>query len=655
MARRTWAGLPPLLGLALVGCMDREPLAPSGSPLFSGGVGTCTVQNTGDVGTNSLRAHIADPSCAVINFGFPSGTIVVETPLTVSRTVTIDGPAGAGVIVAGSNSSPTLVFHVTGEVDVTIDRLQIRGGKPLGAYPDGGGILMDGGARLWLKNSVVAENEAGRGGGIYMEGFTATRSTEVEIWRSTIEDNLAPSGGGGVFVSGFIGGSPKLTVVESTIRNNKAIDLSGGGHGGGIFSGGILEVRRSTISGNEAGSVGGAIAGSAMDIENSTLSGNTSKFGGAIYAYAGNVVLRHATVAFNHSTWDDDVRGGAIYWGATAPGGLQASGSVIALNTHTVGVVTSWRDLTRGVAGGSAVSTNSIIGTPGSPGWAHGISNGVNGNLVLTPPDYPAEGLLADLLGSLAGNGGPTETHALPVGSLAIDHVPCSAILVDQRWYSRPGGGMGNCDAGAFESGGVPLPSDGEAPVITITAPAHGADYLLGSSVTADYGCVDETGGTGLASCTGPVANGTAIAMAPVGVKTFTVEAADNAGNTSSKTSSYRVVYNFSGFFPPASGAQNTVKAGSAVPIKFSLGGNQGMNVLMAASPASRPVNCQTGVPTGTSQPTAGTGKSSLSYTAGSGQYQYNWKTEKEWKGSCREFQLVLNDGTTRMTVFRFN
>ena len=54
-------------------------------------------------------------------------------------------------------------------------------------------------------------------------------------------------------------------------------------------------------------------------------------------------------------------------------------------------------------------------------------------------------------LGPLQDNGGPTMTHALGAGSVAIDVIPADACEVDedQRGEPRPGGTM--CDVGAFE------------------------------------------------------------------------------------------------------------------------------------------------------------------------------------------------------------
>jgi DNA/RNA endonuclease G (NUC1) len=80
---------------------------------------------------------------------------------------------------------------------------------------------------------------------------------------------------------------------------------------------------------------------------------------------------------------------------------------------------------------------------------------------------------------------------------------------------------------------------DTTPPGISITAPANGAVYLLNQIVSASYSCTD--GGSGMASCTGTVANLGAIDTSSVGVKTFVVNAADLAGNLSSVTVTYEV------------------------------------------------------------------------------------------------------------------
>jgi hypothetical protein len=82
---------------------------------------------------------------------------------------------------------------------------------------------------------------------------------------------------------------------------------------------------------------------------------------------------------------------------------------------------------------------------------------------------------------------------------------------------------------------------DETAPTVTIDNPDNGALYLKNSIVAADYACADEPEGSGIATCAGPVPNGAAIDTSTSGSKAFTVNAADNAGNTASATVHYRV------------------------------------------------------------------------------------------------------------------
>jgi hypothetical protein len=83
---------------------------------------------------------------------------------------------------------------------------------------------------------------------------------------------------------------------------------------------------------------------------------------------------------------------------------------------------------------------------------------------------------------------------------------------------------------------------DNADPNISIATPAEGATFVQGQSVTANYTCADDSFGTGIASCSGTVAPGATIDTASVGRKSFTVDAKDLAGNTSSVTHSYTVV-----------------------------------------------------------------------------------------------------------------
>jgi hypothetical protein len=115
-------------------------------------------------------------------------------------------------------------------------------------------------------------------------------------------------------------------------------------------------------------------------------------------------------------------------------------------------------------------------------------------------------------------------------------------------------------------------------------------------------------------------------------------------------------VFDFAGFFAPVNNlpVRNSVKAGKAIPVKFSLGGDQGLDIFAAGSPTSRSVDCNSQAPTDEIETTIESpGASRLTYDAESDRYQLVWKTDKAWRG-CRLLTLKLRDGTTHRAIFEF-
>jgi hypothetical protein len=108
-------------------------------------------------------------------------------------------------------------------------------------------------------------------------------------------------------------------------------------------------------------------------------------------------------------------------------------------------------------------------------------------------------------------------------------------------------------------------------------------------------------------------------------------------------------VFEFSGFLPPIrTDATNQVKAGNAVPIKFTLGGNFGLDIFASSEnnlpyPQSVQVSCMDGeIVVASEQSTTTAGGSTLSYNFLTGQYTYAWKTDKSWASSCRELRAAF-------------
>ncbi|MDQ3398900.1 MAG: PxKF domain-containing protein, partial [Deinococcota bacterium] len=97
---------------------------------------------------------------------------------------------------------------------------------------------------------------------------------------------------------------------------------------------------------------------------------------------------------------------------------------------------------------------------------------------------------------------------------------------------------------------------------------------------------------------------------------------------------------------------RNTVKAGRAIPVRFSLGADYGLNIFNGSGPGTASASC-TAAATDPVEETLTAGSSSLSYDATTGMYTYVWKTEASWAGKCRTFNLNLKDGSTHSVTFQ--
>jgi hypothetical protein len=118
-------------------------------------------------------------------------------------------------------------------------------------------------------------------------------------------------------------------------------------------------------------------------------------------------------------------------------------------------------------------------------------------------------------------------------------------------------------------------------------------------------------------------------------------------------------IYDFDGFFQPIENRDatshlvlNRVQAGQAIPLKFRLGGDYGLDVFEAGYPKSETIACNSSAEVNGVDETVNAGASSLSYSAATGTYTYVWKTEKAWTDSCRQLVVKFDDGTTARANF---
>jgi hypothetical protein len=256
-----------------------------------------------------------------------------------------------------------------------------------------------------------------------------------------------------------------LTLVNIHLTNGR-----GNGGGGGVLveAGATLNLDGVTISSSHApnGDGGAILNGGTLNISNSTLSGNSAAFiAGAIQMNGGTAHLTNSTVTANFSNT-------GLTGGINAPAGTTfLRSSVLVGNTNG--------SIVNGVPNYSGVIESqgyNVVGDAGTPPY-HGTFNAQPTDQVGVTPAQAG-------LGPLAANGGPTPTHALQAGSVAIDKGHASGAAADQRALTRPcdlaaidnaAGGDGG-DAGAFEAQGACVSDAPAAPEAADDNAAVGED-----------------------------------------------------------------------------------------------------------------------------------------------------------------------------------
>lgn len=338
-----------------------------------------------------------------------SATFVLSSPLPELSTAIAIAGNGSTIDADGTGR----VLQITSGV-VTLDEVTITGGN---SSSEGGGIRNFG--TLTITDSAITDNATeADGGGIFNSGNLTIETSTVN---SNSTDEAAITYGGGI--ANFAG---VLTITDSTVSGNSAR------FAGAIFTddSSTNTITGSTISGNTAGSAGGLSSNGALTVVNSTFSGNTSGASAGGIFTSGPATITHSTITGNSAVSNGagvTVRSG----GATAT----IAASIVAGNTggtDDVGVFGGTDD--EFVDGGS-----NIVGTTEAEVTAFD-----------SDPDT-STGVTDPGLGTLADNGGQTETHALSAGSPAIDHVGAiaSPAATDQRGVARPYDAA--ADAGSYE------------------------------------------------------------------------------------------------------------------------------------------------------------------------------------------------------------
>ncbi len=365
-----------------------------------------------------------------------------------SGSLTIDGAGTGSTEIRGTPTNR--VFYVANgdnTESITIRDVKISGGNATDAEPGdatGGGIQNGYPASLILDDVVVSGNKA----------------TSNNI--AAAVNNFADASGGGIYSAG------PLTITDSTVESNTALADSINGTtsntsfalGGGIafLAGGELKISNTTVAGNTAN----AIAATAGPVANSR--------GGGIYQHpmvGGKLTMERSTVSGNQlmssPIANESTGGGGVLASGTDPGTIRTS--TIADNgvepTMGYGANLFAQEVTL---------RSTLVADPrsgpncrdGGLNVSEGFNLEANGSTCtfFNNPTTDRIGVADAGIGPLASNpGGTTQTHALLVGSPAIDTGLATGDTSDQRGQTRPVdfaglaplAGGDHSDVGAFE------------------------------------------------------------------------------------------------------------------------------------------------------------------------------------------------------------
>lgn len=299
-----------------------------------------------------------------------------------------------------------------------------------------GGAIWSSGP-LIISNSQFIKNKGGSGGAINARQNAA--GTTLTISNSSFDNNLTtglyPDANGGallidnlpatIFATAFTnnGGQSggaihvmpqgNLTLTNSTLRDNSQTT-----NGAGIYNQGTATLNTVTLSNNRASHGGGIDNLGTLALTNVTLSGNHADYGGGLKNEGGTATLLNVTLSGNSAVSQE---GGGIL--NTNP------------NTHL--------DLKNVLVANSPTGSNCVFATPPDSSVSNLSSDG-------TCSFGSGRDNVNVLLGALANNGGPTQTHLPQYTSPAVDRgTDSGAPGSDQRGVPRPQGAK--FDVGAVE------------------------------------------------------------------------------------------------------------------------------------------------------------------------------------------------------------
>jgi predicted outer membrane repeat protein len=369
-------------------------------------------------------------------------------------------------------------------------------------------------------------------------------------------------------------------------------------YGGGVQNLGKLTVVDSIFKYNRAGSMGGAIDNrGTLILENSSFMSNTSlNNGGAVVSFGGgsSLTIDSSTFAGNESAGGGAISGNnAVITNSTFASNKATDGGAIYSGANLTITNSTFSENTAANGGGIFFYGN-VASISSSTFYNNTLSNSIYGVLSLVNSIVAG----ADCSGTITNGGGNLSTGS---------GCPSITVTLDD-----------------LNLGLLALNAPGTTPTHALLPGSAAIDAVLGTCPATDQRGITRPQGT----------------YCDVGA--FELEQDEFAPV-------------FGGFEAPLNGDMvNQVKAGQGIPVRFSLGGDFGLEIFTESYPKFEAAVCTSGDPTEPVEETVTNSKSGLTYDAETGLYTYVWKTDKKLAGRCGSLVLMFTDGSQYPVKFSF-
>ena len=276
-----------------------------------------------------------------------------------NSTLNISDNKATGIACRNRFSCPTsLTIDDASRVTIQNNNATPKNGyNPKGDSTGGGLRIEEGSTAVLGRNTVINNNTAKSGGGVY------TKGGKVTINSSTITENKATGNGGGICAED----NSTVTVVGGEISSNTStgVEQTTSGGGGLYINNSTVTLDKVTITGNQAitdsRNDGGGIlaAGSNLTITGSTITENTAPdCGGGLFLSHTNANITDSTIENNQA-----MQGAGVYLNDSPD---VAEADCTGSHTHNITDTNINHNTASSIGGGMYVGTKSNVTLTGS-------------------------------------------------------------------------------------------------------------------------------------------------------------------------------------------------------------------------------------------------------------------------------------------------